>query len=86
MHFKVKTYHDHLNYFLEKLLYSKGKQKWVTTMLGYDFEIIYKNGKHNMVENELSRKQEEIEGSLCSISIPKSDWVEATRRKWKQDQ
>ena len=41
-HFKVKTYHDSLKSFLEQILSSEEKQKWVTKMLGYDFEIIYK--------------------------------------------
>ena len=40
--FKVKTNHDSLKYFLEQILSSKGQQKWVTKILGYDFEIIYK--------------------------------------------
>jgi hypothetical protein len=31
-------------------------KKLVTKMIGYDFEIIYKKGKQNMVENALSRK------------------------------
>ena len=43
-HFKVKTDHDSLNYFLEQRLFSEEQQKWVTKMLGYDFEIIYKRG------------------------------------------
>jgi hypothetical protein len=41
---------------IEKLLSSKDQQKWVTNMLCYDFEIIYKKGKHNVVEDALSRK------------------------------
>ena len=41
-HFKVKTDHDSLKYFLEQILSSKEQQKWVTKMLGYDFEIIIK--------------------------------------------
>ena len=41
-------------YFLEE------QQKWVTKMLGYDFEIIYKKWKHNVAADALSRKEEEI--------------------------
>jgi len=42
---KVNTDHDSHKYFLEQRLSSEEKQKWVTKMLGYDFENIYKNGK-----------------------------------------
>ena len=45
-------------------------------MLGYDFEIICKKGKQNVVENSLARKEDKIEGLLCVISIMKFDWVE----------
>jgi hypothetical protein len=55
-------------------------------MLGYDFEIIYKKGKQNVVADALSRKEEDTEGLLCVISIPQSDWVEEARIEWKQDQ
>jgi len=48
-HYKVKIDHDSLKYFLEQRLYSEEQQKWVTKMLGYDFEIIYKKGKQNVV-------------------------------------
>ena len=30
-------------------------------MLGYDFEIIYKKGKQNVVADALSRKDEDVE-------------------------
>jgi hypothetical protein len=55
-------------------------------MLGYDFEIVYKKGKYNVVEDALSRKEEETKGSLCAIYIPQSDWVKESRIKWKQYQ
>ena len=45
-------------------------------MLGYDYEIIYKKGKNNIVANALSRKEEETKVSLCALSIPKFYWVE----------
>jgi len=74
-HFKVKKYHDSLKYFLEQRLSSKEKQKWVTNMLGYDFEILYNKGKKNLVADALSRKYEDIERFLCAISFPQSDSV-----------
>ena len=55
-------------------------------MLGYDFEIIYKKGKHNIVVDALSRKEEGTENSLCVVSIPQFDWVEEARIEWKKDQ
>ena len=78
-HFKVKIDHDSLKYFLEQSLYSKEQQKWVTKMLGYDFEIIYKKGKLNVVADALSRKNEEVEALLCAISIIQLDWINEAR-------
>jgi hypothetical protein len=68
-HFKVKTDHDSLKYFLEQRLSLEEQQKWVTKILGYDFEIVYKKGKQNVVADSLSRKDEDVEAFLCSISI-----------------
>lgn len=39
-HFKLKPNHDSLKYFKEQQLSSKEQQKWVTKMLGFNFEII----------------------------------------------
>jgi hypothetical protein len=86
IHFKVKMDHEILNYFLEKWLSSEEKQKSVTKMLGYDFEIIYKKGKQNMVADALSRKEEDTKGLLYVISIPQFDWAEEARIEWKQYQ
>ena len=41
-YFKLKIGHESFTYFLEQWLYSNEKQKWVTNMLSYDFEIIHK--------------------------------------------
>jgi hypothetical protein len=73
--FKVKTNHDSLIYFLEQRLSSEEKQKWVAKMLGYDFEIIFKKGKKNVVADALSRKDEDVEEFLCVISIIQPDWI-----------
>jgi hypothetical protein len=68
-HFKVKTDHDSIRYFLEQRVYSKEQQKWVTKILGYDFEIVYKKGKKNVVVYALSRKDEDVEAFFYAILL-----------------
>jgi hypothetical protein len=50
-------------------------------MLGYDYEIIYKKGKENIVADALSRKHEE-EGSLFCLSLLVPDWIEEVCQEW----
>jgi hypothetical protein len=52
--FQIKTDHKSLKYFLEQRISSQEKQKWVTKIFGYDYEIIYKKGKDNVVADALS--------------------------------
>ena len=53
-------------------------------MLGYEFEIIYKKGKLNVVVDALSRKNEVVEALLCVISIIQPDWITEARDEWKK--
>jgi hypothetical protein len=53
--FQIKTDHQSLKYFLEQRISSQEQQKWVTKLFGYDYEIIYKKGKDNVVADALSR-------------------------------
>ena len=50
-----------LKYFLEQRLSLEEQKEWVTIMFGYDFQIIYKKGKQNVVTDALSRKDEDVE-------------------------
>jgi hypothetical protein len=83
-HFQIKTDHQSLKYFLEQCISSPEQQKWVTKLFGYDYEIIYKKGKDNVVADALSRKYEE-EGSLFSLSFIVPDWLQVVRQEWLQD-
>ena len=85
-HFKVKTDHDSLKHFLEQRLSSEEQQKWVTKMLGYDFEIVYKKAKLNVVVDALSRNNEEVEALLYVISNIQPDWITEARDEWKKDE
>ena len=55
-------------------------------MLGYDFEIIYKKGKLNVVADALSRNDEEVESLLYAISIIHPNWITEARDEWKKDE
>jgi len=85
-HFKVKMDHDSLKYFLEELLSLEEQKKWVKTMLGYDFDIIYRKGKQNFVAYALSRKDEDVEALFCAISIIQPDWINEARDEWKKEE
>jgi hypothetical protein len=39
---KIKIDHQSLKYFLEQRISSPEQQKWVTKLIGYDYDIIYK--------------------------------------------
>jgi len=73
IHFKAKEDHDSTNKSLQQIFSSEEQQKWVTNMLGYDFEIIYKIRKQNVVADALSRRDEDVEALLCVISIIQPD-------------
>ena len=70
--------------FLEQRISSLEQQKWVTKLFGYDYEIIYKRGKENVVVDALSRKYEE-EGSLFSLSFIVVEWLQDVQQEWFHD-
>jgi hypothetical protein len=79
--FQIKTDHQSLTYFLEQHLSSIEQQKWVTKLFGYDYEIIYKKGKDNVVVDAFSQKYED-EGSLFSLSFIVLDWLQTVLQEW----
>jgi hypothetical protein len=50
-------------------------------MFGYDYEIIYKKGKDNIVVDSLSRQHEE-DSSLFSLSLPIPNWIDELHHEW----
>ncbi|XP_026452183.1 uncharacterized protein LOC113352590 [Papaver somniferum] len=55
-HFKIYTYHKSLKYFLDQKISSLEQQKWLSKLLGYDYERIFRPGKDNAAADALSRQ------------------------------
>ncbi|KAI9157677.1 hypothetical protein LWI28_026180 [Acer negundo] len=57
-HFKIITDHRNLKFFHDQRISSLEQQKWVSKVLGYDYEIIYRQGVENSAADALSREGE----------------------------
>ena len=80
-HFQIHTDHQSLKYFLEQCLSLPQQNKWIAKMLGYNYEIIYKKGRENVVADALSCQFED-ENTLLAISLPIPKWIEEARKEW----
>lgn len=71
--FTVWTDQRSLKHLLTQPLTTLVQQNWAAKLLGYDFEIIYKEGVNNKAANALSRRHED--GELAAITFLKwLDW------------
>ncbi|RVX10239.1 hypothetical protein CK203_016298 [Vitis vinifera] len=50
----IQTDHRSLKYFMEQCIRTSEQQNWVTKLLGYDYEIVYRPGRENLVADVLS--------------------------------
>ncbi|TYJ97524.1 transposon Tf2-1 polyprotein isoform X1 [Cucumis melo var. makuwa] len=66
--FVVKTDQKSLKFLLEQRVIQPQYQKWLSKLLGYSFEVVYKPGLENKAVGALSRKPPDIQ--LNSISAP----------------
>ncbi|KAL5578650.1 hypothetical protein UlMin_011092 [Ulmus minor] len=65
--FIVRTDQQSLKFLLEQRIVGVDYQKWITKIMGYDFDIQYRSGASNRVADALSRLTEPVECSALAI-------------------
>lgn len=80
--FRIYTDHHSLKHILTQTIQTPEQQKWVTKLMGYDFEIHFKPGKENTVADALSRVDIP---SLFAISHPTATWLDELRAYYRDD-
>ncbi|KAJ0483369.1 putative nucleotidyltransferase, Ribonuclease H [Helianthus annuus] len=78
--FRIFTDHHSLKHMLTQTINTPEQQKWITKLLGYDFEIHFKPGKENTVADALSRVDYP---SLLALSYPTAPWLNEIRGYFK---
>ncbi|KAL3324262.1 hypothetical protein AABB24_038445 [Solanum stoloniferum] len=91
-HFVVQTDHHSLKYQLEQKVTSAIQQKGLTKLLGLDYEVQYKRGAENRVDDALSRQQEGLDSlddqatrNLMTISSCTPTWVREIIGRYIED-
>jgi hypothetical protein len=79
--FVVKSNHNSLKYLLEQKDLNERKQKWVSRIHAYDFEIELVKGKNNVVVDALSRRP-----SILAITGVTVDWKDHLVMEYAEDQ
>nr|GFC13222.1 reverse transcriptase [Tanacetum cinerariifolium] len=79
------TYHFNLKYLLNQKLTTPFQFKWLSKLLGYDYEIVYKKGSGNMVADALSRMDSSGELLQIFVSSVLSGVWNKVKDSWKND-
>ena len=74
--FRVYMNHHNLKDLLTQTIQTPEQHKWLTKLLGYDFELNYKLRKENKVVDALSRINTP---TVLAISSPTATWLKTLR-------
>lgn len=79
------TDHHNLKFLLEQRIASPNQLKWITKLMGYDFEIVYRKGKENLAVDVLSRMPSEQISTLVLNTLD-SELLEEIKKAWSRDE
>lgn len=83
-HFVIKTDQKSLKWLLQQKISTPFQQFWLSKLLGFDYEIQYKQGKENLAADALSRVTN-VEVLYLAISVVSSDMEVLINMSYQQD-
>jgi len=83
-HFHIRTDHISLKYLLHQKLTTPAQHLWVVKLLGYDYDIEYKQGRENVPADALSRISNQELYALTTSMISTS-LIEEVRSSYHND-
>ncbi|KAF7810715.1 Retrovirus-related Pol polyprotein from transposon 17.6 [Senna tora] len=82
--FIIRTDQKALKYLFEQRILDPDQQKWVSKLMGYNFEIQYKPGVENKAADALSRQGEKLE--LKAFSVWRFDEFDEWEKEVQKDE
>jgi hypothetical protein len=83
-HFHIRTDHISLKYLLHQKLTTPAQHVWLVKLLGYDYDIEYKQGKENVPADALSRIPSTALSALTTSTIS-TTFMEEIVQSYNQD-
>ncbi|MFS7916257.1 putative nucleotidyltransferase, Ribonuclease H [Helianthus anomalus] len=84
-HFIIRTDQKSLKHLLDQKITTPLQQVWLSKLMGYDFEIVYKQGIENGAADALSRVQSSSLMALSYSTFDASIW-KRVQESWNSDQ
>ena len=73
--FRIFTDQRSLKFILNQNIQTPEQQKWLSKLLGYEYDIFYKPGKENTVADALSRIDSSHTPTFCAFTTPTLPWL-----------
>ena len=83
-HFVIRTDHFSLKYLMEQKITTAFQGKWLSKLMGYDYEICYRGGKENVAADGLSRITA-TQLLAMTVSEVSSSLLEQIKQSWTLD-
>nr|GEX94922.1 gypsy/Ty3 retroelement polyprotein [Tanacetum cinerariifolium] len=84
-HFIIKIDRYSLKYLLDQRITISTKMKWLTKLIGFDYEVKYKKGVDNAVDDALSRVQTESQLMTVMLVTMPTKLTARIEASWKTD-